>query len=177
MHPHSTDKTVAQMDITMTYTTHGLTSLHELLGDLVVYRNLVPADNRLPPLAGVRDHLGLDKGRLPRKAEPAYGRVVAEVLRRARKLDLPGTAIRRLIYVGDTRMNDGTAFRNLCAAGEWPGHPGDAGAGGPIHREILPRDRRVWSLPDHTEAQGPLGRGGTLASPPVLETGSGMGPL
>jgi hypothetical protein len=109
------------MNTTMTYTTHGLTSLHEILGDLVVYRNLVPADDRLPSVAGIRDHLGLDEGRLPRKAEPAYGRVVAEMLRRARRLDLPGTAIRRLIYVGDTRMNDGTAFRNLCAAGEWPG--------------------------------------------------------
>jgi len=109
------------MDTAMTYITHGLTSLHEILADLVVYRNLIPADDRLPSLAGIRDHLGLDEGRLPRKAEPAYGRVVAEMLRRARRLDLPRTAIRRLIYVGDTRMNDGTAFRNLCAAGEWPG--------------------------------------------------------
>ena len=105
----------------MTYTTHGLTSLHEILGDLVVYRNLVPADDRLPPVTEIRRHLGLGGDRLPRKAEPEYGRVVAEMLRRARALDLPATPIRRLIYIGDTRLNDGTAFRNLCAAGGWPG--------------------------------------------------------
>jgi len=29
--------------------------------------------------------------------------------------------IRRLLYVGDTAMNDGGAFRSLCDAGDWPG--------------------------------------------------------
>jgi len=105
----------------MTYITHGLTSLQEFLGDFVVYRNLIPADGRLPAVDGLREDLGLDRNALPRKAEPDYGRVVAEMLRRARALDRPAVAIKRLIYVGDTHMNDGTAFRNLCAAGEWPG--------------------------------------------------------
>lgn len=105
----------------MAYETKGLTSLHEILGDLVVYRNLIPADGRLPSIGDLRVHLGLDENTLPRKAEPEYGRVLAEMIRRARELDLPGTATRRLIYIGDTRLNDGTAFRNLCAAGEWPG--------------------------------------------------------
>jgi len=105
----------------MTYTTHGLISLHEFLGDFVVYRNLIPADGRLPAVDELREDLGLDRNTLPRKAEPDYGRVVAEMLRRARAVDRPAVAIKRLIYVGDTRMNDGTAFRNLCAAGEWPG--------------------------------------------------------
>ena len=105
----------------ITYKTHGLTSLHEIMGDFVIYRNLIPADARLPAVAELREHLSLDGSTLPRKAEPEYGRVVAEMLRRAREIDLPGTAIKRLIYIGDTRLNDGTAFRNLCAAGEWPG--------------------------------------------------------
>jgi hypothetical protein len=105
----------------MAYTTHGLTCLHEIVGDLVVYRNLVPADERLPSIAELREGLGLEANAMPRKAEPAYGRVVAEMFRRARALDLPRAAIRRLVYVGDTQMNDGTAFRNLCAAGDWPG--------------------------------------------------------
>jgi len=105
----------------MTYISHGLTSLHEILGDFVVYRNLIPADDRLPSVVEIRGQLGLAGNALPRKAEPEYGRVVAEMLRRARALDLPRTPIRRLIYIGDTRLNDGTAFSNLCAAGEWPG--------------------------------------------------------
>ena len=105
----------------MAYQVNGLTSLHEFLGDFVVYRNLVPPDVRLPAFAELREHLGLDGKALPRKAEPAYGQVVAEMLRRARGFDYPGAAIRRLIYIGDTQLNDGIAFQNLCAAGEWPG--------------------------------------------------------
>jgi len=105
----------------MTFVTHGLTTLHEILGDFIVYRNLIPADERLPSVVEIGKQLGLAKDGLPRKAEPEYGRVVAEMLRRARALDLPGATISRLIYIGDTQMNDGTAFRNLCAAGGWPG--------------------------------------------------------
>ena len=111
----------------MTYQMCGLTSVSEFLEDRIVYRNLRPADPRLPAFAELRNDLGLPMGSLrdqpapPRKAEPAYGLVVAELLRRARSLDLPGVALRRLIYVGDTHMNDGMAFRNLCAAGAWPG--------------------------------------------------------
>ena len=105
----------------MTYITHGLSTLHEFLGDFVVYRNLAPVDVRLPSFVDLRKSLGLEKDTLPRKAEPEYGRVVAEILRRARALDYPTAKIRRLIYIGDTRLNDGAAFRNLCAAGQWPG--------------------------------------------------------
>ncbi|MBU1878945.1 MAG: hypothetical protein KJ734_08340, partial [Chloroflexi bacterium] len=72
------------------YTTYGLTSLREFLGDFVVYRNLVPADPRLPTVGELRESLGLGDGAVPRKAEPAYGRVVTEMLRRARALDRPG---------------------------------------------------------------------------------------
>ncbi|MFQ6101171.1 MAG: hypothetical protein ACE5OS_08045 [Anaerolineae bacterium] len=109
------------MDRAVTYTTYGLASLHEFLGDFVVYRNLVPADPRLPSFPALRERLGLGEAPLPRKAEPEYGRVVTEILCRARELDLPGVEIERLVYIGDTQMNDGTAFDNLCAAGGWPG--------------------------------------------------------
>ncbi|MFQ6101389.1 MAG: hypothetical protein ACE5OS_09170 [Anaerolineae bacterium] len=100
---------------------YGRTSVHEFLSDLVVYRNLVPVDRRLPPLTEVRQHLGLPEGVIPRKSQPAYARVMAYLLQQARALEAPGTPIERLIYVGDTRMNDGTAFANICRAGGWPG--------------------------------------------------------
>jgi hypothetical protein len=100
---------------------HGRTAVHEFLGDGVVYRNLVPMDSRLPPLDEVRSHLGLAAGVVPRKSEPTYARVIVHLLRLARALDAPGTAIERLVYVGDTRLNDGTAFANICRAGSWPG--------------------------------------------------------
>jgi len=105
----------------MSYTIAGLTSLYESLGDWVVYRNLVPADPRLPALADLRQRLHLPGTYAPRKAEPAYGHALAHLLRHARWLAMPRANVRRLVYVGDTWMNDGTAFRNLCAAGGWPG--------------------------------------------------------
>jgi hypothetical protein len=100
---------------------YGRTSVHEFLGDLIVYRNLVPLDPRLPPLADIRPQLGLPAGITPRKSEPAYARVIVHLLRQARTLDAPGLSLERLVYVGDTRLNDGTAFANICRAGGWPG--------------------------------------------------------
>ncbi|MGB6422575.1 MAG: hypothetical protein WBF05_12125, partial [Anaerolineales bacterium] len=37
------------------------------------------------------------------------------------ELDAPGIQIKRLIYFGDTKLLDGTAFENICLAGNWPG--------------------------------------------------------
>lgn len=99
----------------------GMTTVSEFLGDFVVYRNLEPIDPRLSGLNAIRDQAGLPAGRLPRKSEPDYARVIVHLLRQARGLDAPGTPVERLIYVGDTRLNDGTAFANLCQAGKWPG--------------------------------------------------------
>jgi hypothetical protein len=99
----------------------GRTTVSEFLGDWVVYRNLAPIDPRLSGLDTLWDKVGLPRGRLPRKSEPEYARVIVHFLRQARSIDAPGTLIKRLIYVGDTRLNDGTAFANLCQAGGWPG--------------------------------------------------------
>ena len=105
----------------MNYQLGGLASMSELIGDLVVYRNLVPADPRLPTVDDLRAGVGLAPGRLPRKAEPEYGAVVAEMLKRARAITHPQARIERVLFIGDTRLNDGAAFRNICAAGGWPG--------------------------------------------------------
>jgi hypothetical protein len=100
---------------------YGLTSIHEFLGDRLVYRNLSPLDPALPSLSDIRRLVGLPEGSTPRKSSPEYARAVVEFLRYARRLDAPDASIKRLIYLGDTRMNDGTAFANLCRAGNWPG--------------------------------------------------------
>ena len=99
----------------------GKTTVSEFLGDFIVYRNLMPLDPRLPGLDALRGHVGLPAGRLPRKSEADYARVIVHLLQHARALDAPDTSIERLIYVGDTRLNDGNAFANLCQAGGWPG--------------------------------------------------------
>ncbi len=80
-------------------------SLYDFLGDLVVYRNLAPADERLrsPQLVG---------GAIPRKTEPAYAQAILRILGQAQALR-SDQRLQRLIYIGDTAMNDGQAIRNL----------------------------------------------------------------
>ena len=80
-------------------------SLYDLLGDLVVYRNLEPADERLwsPQLVG---------DSIPRKTEPAYAQAILRILGQAQALR-SDQRLQRLIYIGDTVMNDGQAIRNL----------------------------------------------------------------
>jgi hypothetical protein len=100
---------------------YGRASVHEFLGDLVVYRNLTPLDSRLPSLAELRSQVELAAGVTPRKSQPEYARVIVQLLQRARALDAPAVSVERLVYVGDTRLNDGVAFANICCAGDWPG--------------------------------------------------------
>jgi hypothetical protein len=103
------------------YKQYPTTTLAEVLGDFVVYRNLVPVDARLPAIDEVRAAAEVPEATLPRKSEPAYARVVAEILKHARQLDAPDRPLHQLVYIGDTQMNDGAAFRNLCEAEEWLG--------------------------------------------------------
>ncbi|MCP4425154.1 MAG: hypothetical protein GY803_11725 [Chloroflexi bacterium] len=100
---------------------YGKTTVSEFLGDNIVYRNLEPVDERLPSLDDLREKVGLADGRMPRKSESDYAQVIVHMLRQAREFDTPGTEIKRLIFVGDTRLNDGLAFANICQAGGWPG--------------------------------------------------------
>jgi hypothetical protein len=100
---------------------YGLATIYEFLGDRVVYRNLAPLDPALPALADLRASIGLPPGAIPRKTDPEYARVVVHMLAAARRQDAPGVPLERLVFVGDTRLLDGTAFVNLCAAGGWPG--------------------------------------------------------
>lgn len=100
---------------------HGRTSVYALLGDMLVYRNLAPLDPRLPPASALRAQAGLPAQAMPRKTDYDYAQVMAALLQAARRLEAPQTRLDRLIYLGDTRLNDGTAFTNLCRAGGWLG--------------------------------------------------------
>jgi hypothetical protein len=80
-------------------------SIYDFLGDLVVYRNLQPADRRLR-----RPQLARDT--IPRKAEPAYAQAILHLLGQAQALR-SNKHLQRLIYIGDTAMNDGQTIRNL----------------------------------------------------------------
>jgi hypothetical protein len=100
---------------------HGRTTIAEFLEDLVVYRNLEPMDERLPRFAEVAARIDLLPSPVPRKAELAYGQAMAQLLRQAQRLDKPHVPLRRLVFLGDTRLNDSNAFRNIRAAGGWTG--------------------------------------------------------
>jgi hypothetical protein len=100
---------------------YGRCSIYDFLEDLVVFRNLTPLDARLPDLEAVRRKKGLPDDLIPRKSSPAYADVISSILIRARALEMPHATIQHLIYLGDTRMNDGTAFTNICRAGGWRG--------------------------------------------------------
>lgn len=100
---------------------YGRGTISEFLSDNVVYRNLVPVDPGLPSLAELWEPLGLLPGQIPRKSSPEYARVMTHLLELTRKRDIVNSRIERIIYVGDTRLNDSTAFLNICQAGNWPG--------------------------------------------------------
>jgi hypothetical protein len=88
-------------------------SLHATLGDFVVYRNLEPADERLRGLREIWQEIGLSSYHIPRKLEPDYATAVVHFLDQAQALRLPNRPLKRLLYIGDTVMNDGTAIANL----------------------------------------------------------------
>ncbi|MBS1248726.1 MAG: hypothetical protein MAG431_00288 [Chloroflexi bacterium] len=99
----------------------GHASIDEFLDDFVVFRNLIPIDKRLPSVDDLRSLVNIPAGITPRKSQPAYAQVIVEILKEAKALDATNLSIKRLIYLGDTLLNDGTAFINIARAGNWPG--------------------------------------------------------
>lgn len=96
-------------------------SLYDLVGDLVVYRNLDPVDPRLPRFAEAWAEMGLSTPQRPRKLEPAYAQALIWLLQRARALDRPDVTLAELLFIGDTALGDTTAFHNLRAVSGWRG--------------------------------------------------------
>ncbi|HWQ84378.1 MAG TPA: hypothetical protein VN363_07420, partial [Anaerolineales bacterium] len=99
----------------------GKARVADFLGDRMVYRNLNPADGRLAGFETTRRLLGLPSGYAPRKSELDYARVVYELLQQAQHLQAPGRALRQIVFIGDTRRNDGLTFDNLCQVSGLPG--------------------------------------------------------
>jgi len=100
---------------------YGRACVQDFLGGFIVYRNLIPIDSRLPGLPELRAALGLPASLTPRKSSPEYAQVVAQIMNRAQVIRGEKAAIERLIYIGDTRVNDGIAFANLLTADRWSG--------------------------------------------------------
>jgi len=117
---------------------YGRSNISEFLGERIVYRNLIPMDDRLLSLIEIRKELGLSSSVIPRKSEKDYAKVIVQMLNQARAIELPVLKIERLILIGDTRLNDGRAFENICQAGDWPGIAFiGAETDGPLNIEIV----------------------------------------
>ena len=98
----------------------GTAKVADFLEDFVVYRQLEPADPRLPGLSALAGGLGLNSDWPPRKSDRAYARVMANILKAAQSLEHPGTALTQILYIGDSQL-DGQAFANLQHEGGWSG--------------------------------------------------------
>jgi hypothetical protein len=96
-------------------------SIYDLVGDLVLYRNLDPADARLPGFDDAWAEMGFSGPIRPRKQESAFAQALVWFLRRGRGLDASGTQLTEIVYLGDTALADGNAFRNLRSVSGWKG--------------------------------------------------------
>lgn len=99
---------------------YGRGAISDFLADHVLYRNLIPSKAGLPGLPELRGPLGIDPAVTPRKTTVDYARVIHAVLTAAQE-QRSKAPLARLIYIGDTRMNDGTAFSNIAEISGLPG--------------------------------------------------------
>ncbi len=87
-------------------------TIADFLGDRVAYRNLEPVDPTLPGLTDIWQKTGLESYRVPRKTEPVYAAAVNHFLQVAQAArGLP--PLERILFIGDTPMNDGISAKNL----------------------------------------------------------------
>ena len=100
---------------------YGRSAVSEFLGDNIIYRNLEPVDQDVPGLADLWEAAGLRSNRVPRKTTPEYAGLVACMLRHVSNQKNPKSPIKNVVFIGDTHLNDGTAFQNICRAGDWDG--------------------------------------------------------
>ncbi|MBX3015748.1 MAG: hypothetical protein KF832_29785 [Caldilineaceae bacterium] len=97
----------------------GRATLADFFGDMVIYRNLEPLEKKLPGLKSAGYRMGLTNDAIPRKFEPGYAKAAlwfAEEAQRLRRVSVP---LREMLFIGDTLLNDGQAYRNLLKLSGW----------------------------------------------------------
>jgi hypothetical protein len=87
--------------------------LSDILGDRVAFRNLEPLNHELRGLGQIRAEIGVGPGAIPRKTSPGYAAAIVHFLRQAQTLRGVREPLKRIVFIGDTRMNDGKAAANL----------------------------------------------------------------
>ncbi|MCX6043910.1 MAG: hypothetical protein NT075_02275 [Chloroflexi bacterium] len=99
----------------------GRSTLYEYFSDWVIYRNLEPMDKRLPGLKAAGYKMGLAGDRIPRKLEKDYAKAALWFGEEAQRLRGVKTPIKEIILIGDTLLNDGTAYHNMRSLSGLPG--------------------------------------------------------
>jgi hypothetical protein len=90
-------------------------TLADFMGDNVIYRSLEPANPQLAGLRAVWQQLGMDHYYVPRKTTTTYTDALLRFLSDAQTSRGVLRLLQRVLFVGDTAMNDGTAARNIGA--------------------------------------------------------------
>jgi len=111
-------------------------TLADFIGVRVVYRNLEPMQAGLLGLRQVWAEVGLDHYYVPRKIAPEYAAVLWRYLQDAQRLRGVTAPLKRMLFVGDTLYNDGTAARNIGQYLPWLAFIGADKLGQPAKTEI-----------------------------------------
>lgn len=90
-------------------------TLADMMGPRVVYRNLQPADPRIPGLDVAWQAAGLERYYIPRKTTPEYAQVIWFFMHEAQRLRGVHQPVERVLMVGDSARNDGAVAINLGA--------------------------------------------------------------
>lgn len=100
----------------------GKSSLNDFLEDRIVYRNLKPYADGLPSYVELAETIDTSSNQLPRKTDLNYAKTMVEIIKSAyKKKNKNEPAIKTLVYIGDTMINDGTAFQNIIQVSGWDG--------------------------------------------------------
>jgi len=136
-------------------------SLSDWIDDQIVFRSLEPVDRRLPAWPSISETLGLPSFPPPRKSESTYAKAVLAILTQAQALR-GARPLGGLLYLGDTHLLDGQAFRHLISASGWPG------------RAFLADENR--SVPPSLQQEGSLWLSNRWSAlPRFLEAGAPQG--
>jgi hypothetical protein len=100
----------------------GRAKLSDYFGDLVVYRNLEPLDRRIQGRKAASYKMDIPAGIIPRKQDRDYAKAAVWIAKQAaQKVRHNNVRLEELLFIGDTRYNDGQAYSNMIDAGEWTG--------------------------------------------------------
>ncbi len=109
------------MEPLATYQVFGRARLSDFFGDLVIYRNLEPLEPRIPGLKRAFLSMELADNHIPRKLDRDYAKAAVWFAAEAQRLRKAKAPLRELLFVGDTVVNDGQAYRNMVQQSGWRG--------------------------------------------------------